>query len=102
MVNNCATAELLNDEVGIRPASVVLNGHLDNSLLDQEHAIGHHVLLANEPAFLVGRALHAINELLLGLQSQFSEVGDLIHFEHQPQCQFVLILENLLLKEARE
>ena len=102
MVNDGARAELFNNEGCIGSASIVLNGNLDNALLDQEHAIGHHVLLAKEPTFLVGGPLHAIDKFLFRQQGQVPKVGDFVHFEHQPQCQVVLILENLFLKQAIE
>ena len=40
MVDNGTSSEPLNDEVLIVSATIILDGHLDNSLLDQEQFVG--------------------------------------------------------------
>ena len=102
MIDDSSTTKLLNYELLFGSASVIINGNLDNTLLDQEQAISHLIFLAKITSLFVGLSLHSIDKLLFSLQGQVLEIWNLIHLNHQPHSQFILILENLLPKKGRE
>ena len=102
MVDDSSTPKLLNTELLIGLASVIIDSYLNNALLNQEHSISYLIFLAKCPAFLVGLPLHCIDKLLFSLQGQVLEIWNLIHLDHQPDSQFILILENLLSEQGRK
>ena len=67
MVDNGTSSKPLNDEVLVVSATIVLDGHLNDSLLDQEQFVGFFTFFADKTALLVGSSLHSVNDLLLSL-----------------------------------
>ena len=102
MVDNGAPAETFYNEILIFASTIVLNGDLDDPILDQIQPISYLVLLAEKSAFFESGPLHTIYKLLLRQKAELAEVGYFAHFHEEPSRQLVLILEHLLLKNGRE
>ena len=58
MVDDGSFSKSLNDEVAILNSLVILDGNLNNSILNEEHPICNLVLLADELALLKCYSLH--------------------------------------------
>ena len=102
VVDNGTTTEALDHEVLALSALVILDGHLDNTLLDEEQFVGVLALFAQLFSLLVSDSLHSIDHLLLCTDGQVPEVGDLIHLNHEPQRQLIVVLEDLTLEKTSE
>ena len=77
-------------------AAIVLNGHLYNALLDEEHLIGLFSSFADKLSFVIGYALHVVDQLLFRRQRKGLQPVDLFHLNHDERSKLVLIFEYLL------
>ena len=98
VVDDCAPSESLDHEALILSPPVVLGGDLHDTSLNEEQIGGHLILFADETASFIGLAIHGIDDLLLRIQAQGVEVGDLVHLHVEPASQFVLVLVGLPLE----
>jgi len=96
MVDYSSSAQSFNNERLILAAAIVLNGHLYNALLDEEHLIGFFSSFADKLSFVIGYALHAVDQLLFRRQRKGLQPVDLFHLNHDERSKLVLIFEYLL------
>ena len=82
MIDQGSTAKAFDDKVLTRAATVVRDRDLYDALVYQDKLVGNYVLLADGTTFFVGDPLHIVDDLLLGVESECSEVTDLIHLYH--------------------
>ena len=70
MVNDRTPPEPLDHKVVVGNASIVLERHFHDALLDQDQLVGQLILLADEGALLVCDALEPVDNLLLCMELQ--------------------------------
>ena len=102
MVDDRTSAESFNNEVLVLTSSVILDGNLNYSILDQVKAVSEGVFLAEESPLLVSMSLHTVDQLLFRQQAQVLEVRNLLHLMEEPRGQRVLVLKDLLLEQIVE
>ena len=98
VVDDGAPSESLDHKALVLSPPVVLGGNLHDASLNEEQIGGHLILFADETASFIGLAIHGVDDLLLRIQAQGVEVGDLVHLHVEPASQFVLVLVRLPLE----
>ena len=102
VVDDCASSKPLDHEALIFSPPVVLGRDLHDASLNEEQMFRHFILFADETTPVIGLAIHGIDDLLLRVQAQGVEVGDLVHLHIEPASQVVLVLVGLLLEVRGE
>jgi hypothetical protein len=89
MINNSALRKSLNHESTIFYSSIVFNGDLYNSILNEVHFISKLILFTHDRALLKSLLIHIENDLLLRGGIQLPKIVDLLHFKLQKVKQLI-------------
>ena len=102
MVDDRSTAEPLNHEGLLFTPTIIRNGDLNDTILNQEQSIRFCIFFTDDITLIICLSFHAEDELLFGWNTKIPEVGDLVHLNIEPHREFVIVLVYLSPEERSE